>query len=154
ARVLVPARTPDGDVIVAIVETDSPGVARVRQETTNHHAEARMTFESVRVVADDVLGSAADGRAILTWIVERATAALCAIATGVCERALRLTASYTSEREQFERPIATFQAVGQRAADAYIDTEAIRLTCLQAVWRLDEELPATTQVAVAKFWAA
>ena len=47
-----------------------------------------------------------------------------------------MTAEYTKTREQFDRPIATFQAVGQRAADAYIDTEAIRLTAWQAIWRL------------------
>ena len=44
--------------------------------------------------------------------------------------------------------------VGQRAADAYIDTEAVRLTAWQAIWRLSEEIDATTEVAVAKFWAA
>ena len=65
-----------------------------------------------------------------------------------------MTAEYTKTREQFDRPIATFQAVGQRAADAYIDTEAIRLTAWQAIWRLSEGLPATAEVAVAKFWAA
>jgi alkylation response protein AidB-like acyl-CoA dehydrogenase len=65
-----------------------------------------------------------------------------------------MTAEYTKTREQFERPIATFQAVGQRAADAYIDTEAIRLTAWQAIWRLAEDLPAAAEVAVAKFWAA
>ena len=65
-----------------------------------------------------------------------------------------MTAEYTKTREQFDRPIATFQAVGQRAADAYIDTEAVRLTAWQAIWRLSEGLPATTEVAVAKFWAA
>jgi alkylation response protein AidB-like acyl-CoA dehydrogenase len=73
---------------------------------------------------------------------------------GVCEEALRMTAEYTKTREQFERPIATFQAVGQRAADAYIDTEAIRLTGWQAIWRLSDELPASAEVAVAKFWAS
>ena len=88
------------------------------------------------------------------WIVERTTAGLCAIAIGVCEEALRLTAEYTKTREQFDRPIATFQAVGQRAADAYIDTEAVRLTAWQASWRLAAGLPATEEVAVAKFWAA
>ena len=65
-----------------------------------------------------------------------------------------MTAEYTKTREQFDRPIATFQAVGQRAADAYIDTEGVRLTAWQAIWRLSEDLPATTEVAVAKFWAA
>ena len=66
----------------------------------------------------------------------------------------RMTAEYTKEREQFDRVIATFQAVGQRAADAYIDTEAIRLTAWQAVWRLADGLPAAEHAASAKFWAA
>ena len=87
-------------------------------------------------------------------MVERATAALCAIAVGVCDSAVRMTAEYTKTREQFDRVIATFQAVGQRAADAYIDTEGIRLTAWQAIWRLSEGLPATAEVAVAKFWAS
>jgi alkylation response protein AidB-like acyl-CoA dehydrogenase len=88
------------------------------------------------------------------WIFEHTTAALCATAAGVCETALRMTAEYTKTREQFDRPIATFQAVGQRAAEAYIDTEAVRLTAWQAAWRLDAGLPATAEVSVAKFWAA
>ncbi|MBM3671827.1 MAG: acyl-CoA dehydrogenase [Actinobacteria bacterium] len=152
-RVLVPASTGDG-VIVAIVDTKAKGVTVERQDTTNHHPEARITLKGVKVGADDVLGSTAQGNEILTWLVERATAALCAIAVGVCEEAVKMTAEYTKTREQFDRPIATFQAVGQRAADAYIDTEAIRLTGWQAIWRLSEELPAAAEVAVAKFWAS
>jgi alkylation response protein AidB-like acyl-CoA dehydrogenase len=47
-----------------------------------------------------------------------------------------------------------FQAVGHRAADAYIDLEGVRLTALQAAWRLAEDRPAAKEVAVAKHWAA
>ena len=72
----------------------------------------------------------------------------------MCTAALEMTAKYTSEREQFGKKIASFQAVGQRAADAYIDTEAVRLTTWQAAWRLSEDLSAAEEVAVAKFWAA
>ncbi|MSO78937.1 MAG: acyl-CoA dehydrogenase [Acidimicrobiia bacterium] len=153
-RVLVPATTDDGGVIIAIVDPDAKGVTRERQDTTSHHPEARLTLKGVKVADGDVLGSAAQGAEILDWLVQRATAALCAVAIGVCEEAVRMTAEYTKTREQFDRPIATFQAVGQRAADAYIDTEAIRLTGWQAVWRLSEELPAAAEVAVAKFWAS
>jgi 3-oxocholest-4-en-26-oyl-CoA dehydrogenase beta subunit len=153
-RVLVPAATPDGSVVIAIVDPSASGVTRERQDTTNHHPEARLTLQGVKVGASDVLGTPADGAAILSWTVERATAALCAIAIGICEEAVRMTAEYTKTREQFDRPIATFQAVGQRAADAYIDTEGVRLTAWQAIWRLAEDLPATVEVAVAKFWAA
>jgi alkylation response protein AidB-like acyl-CoA dehydrogenase len=154
SRVLVPAATSDGGVVLAIVDPGDAGITRERQDTTNFDPEARLTLRGVRVADADVLGSPADGAAALEWIVERATAAQCAVAIGVCEEAVRMTAEYTKTREQFERPIATFQAVGQRAADAYIDTEAIRLTAWQAIWRLSEGLPATAEVAVAKFWAA
>ncbi|MBM3659830.1 MAG: acyl-CoA dehydrogenase [Actinobacteria bacterium] len=152
--ILVPARADDGGIVLALVDAGAEGVVLDRQDTTNADPEARLTLTGVRVHDDDVLGTSADGAANLEWIVERATAAQCAVAIGVCEEALRMTAEYTKTREQFDRVIATFQAVGQRAADAYIDTEAIRLTTWQACWRLSEGLPATAEVAVAKFWAA
>ncbi len=154
-RVLVPARAGDnGTIVVLIVDPATGGVTRERQDTTTGIPEARLVFDGVRVDDGDVLGDPSAGAAIVEWIVERADTALASIATGVCEQALQMTAEYTKTREQFERPIATFQAVGQRAADAYIDTEAIRLTTLQAAWRLEEGLPAAAEVAIAKFWAA
>ena len=72
---------------------------------------------------------------------------------GACEAALALTAEYAKTRKQFDQPIAMFQAVGHRAADAYIDVEGIRLTTLQAAWRISAGLHAATQLAVAKHWA-
>jgi alkylation response protein AidB-like acyl-CoA dehydrogenase len=72
----------------------------------------------------------------------------------VCSRALEITARYVSEREQFGSKLGTFQAVSQRAADAFIDTEAIRLTAWEAAWRLSVDLPAAEHLATAKFWAA
>jgi alkylation response protein AidB-like acyl-CoA dehydrogenase len=154
-RILVPAAgDDDGGLVVLIVDPNSSGVTRERQDTTSGIPQARLELDGVRVEASDVLGDGESGVEIVDWIVERTTAAMRSIATGVCEQALQMTAEYTKTREQFDRPIATFQAVGQRAADAYIDTEAVRLTALQAAWRLEEGLPATAEVAVAKFWAA
>lgn len=154
-RMLVPAAAgDDGAILVLIVDPSASGVTRERQDTTSGIPQARLELDGVHVDASDVLGDPESGVAIVDWIVERATAAMCSIATGVCEQALHMTAEYTKTREQFDRPIATFQAVGQRAADAYIDTEAVRLTALQAAWRLEAGLPAAAEVAVAKFWAA
>jgi 3-oxocholest-4-en-26-oyl-CoA dehydrogenase beta subunit len=154
-RVLVPAAAgDDGAIVVLIVDPDASGVSRERQDTTSGIPQARLELDGVRVAASDVLGNAESGAAIVDWTVERATAAMCSVATGVCEQALKMTAEYTKTREQFDRPIATFQAVGQRAADAYIDTEAVRLTALQSAWRLEAGLPSAAEVAVAKFWAA
>src|SRR5690606_34119695 len=71
----------------------------------------------------------------------------------VTDRALRMTASYAAERKQFGVPIATFQAVGHRAANGFIDVECLRLNTYQAVSRLHSGLDATTEVQIAKIWA-
>jgi len=73
---------------------------------------------------------------------------------GVTERALAMTGLYGRERIQFERPIGSFQAFHERAANAYIQVEAIRLTTWEAIWKLDRDLPARDAVHVAKFTAA
>jgi alkylation response protein AidB-like acyl-CoA dehydrogenase len=136
---------------VFLVDPKGAGVELERLITTSGEPQFKVTLNDAE---GEPLGDPAQGAAITEWIVQRATAALCAIQLGVCEQALKMTAEYTSTREQFERPLAAFQAVAQRAADAYIDTEGVRLTAWQAVWRLGEGLPAADEIAVAKFWAA
>ena len=87
--------------------------------------------------------------------LERLALALsCATVAGACEGALRITAAYVSEREQFGAKIGTFQAVAQRMADAYIDTQGVRLTAISAAWRLSQGLPAEEELHIAKYWAA
>lgn len=151
---LVPARTGDGQVAVFIVEAAAPGVAITRLDTTSDTPEARLELMAVTVPAGGLLGGAAQGREIVDWLVLRATSGQCSMMAGICQAALKLTAEYAVTRKQFDRAIATFQAVGQRAADAYVDTEAVGLTARQAAWRLSAGLPSEEQVAIAKFWAA
>ena len=100
------------------------------------------------------LGEVGQGADIHAFVERRALVGLCSLQLGVCERAVEMTAEYSKERVQFDRPIATFQAVGQRLADAYIDVEGIRLTTLQAAWRLAAGLPCDAEIETAKFWAA
>jgi alkylation response protein AidB-like acyl-CoA dehydrogenase len=147
ARAIVPARA-DGDVALFLVDPHGAGVTMERQLATSREVQARMTLAGA---PGEIL---ARGRDAVDWLIERATTGLCAMQLGVAERALRMTAEYTIQREQFGKPIASFQAVHQRAADAYIDVEAIRLTTWQAAWRLGEGRPARDEVAVAKFWAS
>jgi hypothetical protein len=153
-RVLVPAATGEDSVGLFLLDPTGEGVQADDQQTTSGQPEQRLELAGAQVPAEDVLGDPDGGGPVLDWLLERATVAYCAVVVGVCEEALRLTAEYTRTREQFGRPIASFQAVGQRAADAYIDTEAVRLTAVHAAWRLSSGLPAAEEVAVAKFWAA
>jgi alkylation response protein AidB-like acyl-CoA dehydrogenase len=79
--------------------------------------------------------------------------ALAAIAVGAAEEGLRQTAEYTSTRKQFGREIGSFQGVSLRAADAYIDVEAMRSTMWQAAWQIDNGGAALKAAVVAKWWA-
>ena len=154
AAVVVPAQTPDGRVVVLLVDPKAAGVTLERQRPMDWEPQFRMTLADVKVGTDAVLGSVDQGAAVLDWIVDRVTVALCAQASGVGAEALRLTAEYASNRKQFDKPIAMFQAVGQRMADTFIDNQAVNLTMLQAASRLADELPSPKEVAIAKFWAA
>lgn len=148
---LVPAETPAG-VGVFLVEPGDPGVTVVAQTFSDRDAVARLDLDGVAVGPDRLVGEAdggADHRLRQLMLLGG-----CAEQLGITEGALRLTASYAKTREQFGRPIGTFQAVSQRLADGYIDVLGQRLTLWQAAWRLDEGLPADTEVAIAKLWAA
>ena len=155
-HILVPARFDDGSIGLFYVEPDGAGVTLAAQKTADGQPHGRLELAGAHVPASARLDADAelDGAAALRWLVERATAARCMMQLGVTERALEMTAEYTRDRVQFDRPIGSFQAVHQRAADAYINVEAVRLSALEAVWRLGEELPASEHVAVAKYWAA
>jgi alkylation response protein AidB-like acyl-CoA dehydrogenase len=153
-RILVPARTGQATVGLFLVDPRGRGVTLERQILTNGEPHARMNLGGAVVAAADVLGDPMGDGAMLRWLLDRATVAYCVLQVGVCDRALRMAAEYTTGREQFGRPIASFQAVHQRAADAYIDVEAIRLSTWEAAWRLAEGLPADDHVRIAKFWAA
>jgi len=156
---LVPATatTEDGEslgIVVCLVDPHAAGVTLTRQDGPAR-PEALVDLSGTEVPAASVLGGpAADGAAALEHMAQFATAALCVQEAGICAAAVKLIGEYTKAREQFEKPIATFQAVGQRAADAYVDAEAVRLTAWQAAWRLAAGLPPTAELAVAKFWAA
>ncbi len=153
SAMLVPARTENGDVGVFVVDPKADGVTIEIGRNNHHERVGLVTLEGVRVGADDVLGTPAEGEEIIGWIAERAQAALCAIQVGICEEALRQTAAYTTTRKQFGREIGAYQGVSLRAADGYIDIECMRSTLWLAGWRLEQGLDARKEVAAAKWWA-
>jgi len=152
---LVSAGLADGGVGMFLVPSDARGISIETVEVTTGRSQAGVSFDSV-VVSDDAMlgGGQTDGRTIVDWMVDRITVATCMQMAGAARAAIELAADYTKERIQFDRAIATFQAVSNRAGDTYMDTEAIRLTAYQAAWRLDQGLDASNQIHIAKWWAS
>ncbi|MBW8806029.1 MAG: acyl-CoA dehydrogenase [Catenulisporales bacterium] len=127
--------------------------------TTGLQPYAHLELDAVTVPGSALLARGAEA---LDWLRDLGDLALAAEASGVCTEAVAMTARYTSTRKQFGDPIASFQAVAQRAADAHINAQVLRLTMLRAAWLLDDETrggdPATrseisAEVAIAKFHA-
>ena len=135
---------------VFIVKSSETGVSIEPRETTTGYSQAALTMNNVGA---QQLGTVSC-EDFLAWLTLRIDSAICSIMAGACEASLDLASEYTKVRQQFDRAIATFQAVSQRAGDAYIDTEAVRLTSRQAAWRISAGLPAAEQVAIARWWAS
>lgn len=130
-----------------VVDAGAEGVSVDREDTTSGVPDAMVTFAGAS--AQRIGGSDA-----VEALLMRAQSAACVMIAASCQSALGLTAEYARTRQQFDKAIATFQAVSQRAGDAYIDTEAVRLTAWQAAWRLDRGMPCAAELLTAKFWAS
>ncbi|THC48333.1 acyl-CoA dehydrogenase family protein [Streptomyces sp. A1499] len=152
--VLVPAHTPDGRTVIAVVPRETEGLTLGEQISTSGERLAELRLEAVRLAPDDVIE--AEG----AWdrLRDLLATGTCALALGLGDGVLGMTSAYTSKREQFGHPIATFQAVAVQAADRYIDLRAMEATLWQAAWRIstaaDSALPTAGDVAVAKIWAS
>jgi 3-oxocholest-4-en-26-oyl-CoA dehydrogenase beta subunit len=146
---LVPAETGSGTAVF-LVAADDPGVTVTALQTTGRGSVGHLALDGTQVDAGRVVG---DG-AVAVWLDTLLALGRSAFQLGVLERGLQMTAEYARTREQFDRPIGSFQAVGQRLADGYIDVKGLRLTLTQAAWRVSEDIPAEIDVASAAFWAA
>src|ERR1700727_1228014 len=149
--VVVPATTDDGDVSLFLLPCDARGVEIRPVTTTNHEPHADLFLDGAVVSEHDRLGGS------ISSLYCRALVGLWAVQLGVADRALKIAAEYTTGREQFGRPIGSFQAVQQRLADAFIDVEAIRWTTWHAAWLIANGRPLTEALRaarIAKFWAA
>ncbi|MEU0207902.1 acyl-CoA dehydrogenase family protein [Streptomyces canus] len=152
--VVVPAHTAADRTVLALVPRGHDGVALGEQFSTSGERLGELRLESARIAARHVI----DVEGAWEWLRDLLTTGTCALALGLGERVLRMSSEYTSKREQFGFPVATFQAVAVQAADRYIDLRAMEVTLWQAAWRIASgarcTLPVAGDVAVAKIWAS
>jgi alkylation response protein AidB-like acyl-CoA dehydrogenase len=153
AALLVTAVTASGPALF-LVDPAGPGVRIEAQRSTSGEPQALVTLDGATLSGDALVGNIEDGAAIVTELVERGQIALAQRQVGVAAEALRRTADYSSNRMQFGKALGSFQGVQQRAADAFIDVEAMRSTALLAAWQHDRGEVQAADVATAKYWAA
>jgi pimeloyl-CoA dehydrogenase len=123
-----------GGLTLFIVDANAPGVSVQPFRTLDGRGAAHVSLDAVTVDASAVLGHVSDGHAPLAAAVDRASAALCAEATGALEALIELTAEHVKTREQFGGPLAKLQVLQHRIADMLIALEQCRsMACAAAV---------------------
>jgi len=142
--VVVAARRdePDGPLGLAVVAGDAPGVAtRAVDYTDATRKVAELRLDDVAVPAEAWLGGEADASEALEATLDAARVALCAEMAGLGQRVLDLSVAYAKAREQFGKPIGSFQAIQHKCADMLLRVENLRSAAWYAAWARDEGEP-------------
>ncbi|OBF24052.1 acyl-CoA dehydrogenase [Mycobacterium kubicae] len=137
------------DNAVVVVSPKAEGVRLVRTPTSNGSDEYTVTFGDVAVAESDVLASATARR-----VNRLALSMIGAYADGLVAGALRLTADYVANRQQFGKPLSTFQTVAAQLAEVYIASRTIDLAAKSVVWRLAEGRDADDDLDVLGYWVS
>jgi alkylation response protein AidB-like acyl-CoA dehydrogenase len=139
-----------------MVDTDQPGFkAQPIEHKMGLHASdtASIALEDVEVSDEDVLGEVGEGFRIAMSNLDSGRYSVACGAVGICQGCVEESVSYAREREQFGRPIASFQLVQAMIADMVVKTDASRMLAWRAGFLKDKGRPNTLETSVAKLHA-
>ncbi|WP_339130365.1 acyl-CoA dehydrogenase family protein [Streptomyces sp. f51] len=129
-------------------------LVRAAEAAAREPVELTAPWSAGRLVLEGTPAEPLGGAGAYDDVLATARTAFAGLQAGVCAGSLARAVEHTNTREQFGQPLAVRQGVQLRAADAYMDTEAIRVTAYEAAWRRDEGLPWATHALTAAWWAA
>jgi butyryl-CoA dehydrogenase len=139
-----------------LVETDQPGY----QPQAVHHKlglrgsdTAEISLDDVEASDDAMLGEIGDGFKVAMSSLDSGRYSVAAGCVGICQGCLDASIRYSKERQQFGRPIASFQLVQEMIADMALETDAARMLVWRAGYLKDTGKPNTTETSVAKLFA-
>ena len=155
---VVAARTSAGEsdgVTLLRVDTGAPGVTTARMRSMDQTQRlARVAFDGVEVPAESVIGERDRGFAALRHGLDASLVCVSAELCGVAQRSLEMSVEYAKTRQQFGRPIGSFQAVSHKCADMLVLTESAKSLTYFAAWAIDNNASeARMAAAMAKAYA-
>jgi alkylation response protein AidB-like acyl-CoA dehydrogenase len=153
-HLLVTARTGGGQrdrdgISLFLVEANLPGIVRRDYPTVDGFRASEIYFENCAIPGDALLGAEGGALPLVEKVVDEATAAVCAEATGVMRRLHAGTMDYARQRKQFGRPISDFQVLQHRMVDMFMEVEQAVSMTLMATLKLDFD-PAERAAAVSQ----
>ena len=139
-----------------LVPTDTPGFStqEIHGKMGLHGSDtASIALDDVEVPGDALMGEVGDGFKIAMSALDSGRYSVAAGCVGVCQGSLDHSVAYAKERQQFGRPIASFQLVQAMIADMRVQTDAARLLVYRAGCLKDAGKPSTTETSIAKLYA-
>ncbi len=139
-----------------LVDTDQPGFqpqaihGKMGLRTSN---TASISLDDVEVPDGALLGEIGDGFKVAMSTLDSGRFSVAAGCVGICQGCVEESVNYAKEREQFGRPIASFQLVQAMLADMKVQTDAARMLVWRAGWLKDTDQPNTTETSIAKLYA-
>jgi alkylation response protein AidB-like acyl-CoA dehydrogenase len=139
-----------------LVPTDSEGFgsSEVHGKLGLRGADtAELSLDGVEVPDSALLGEVGDGFKVAMSALDSGRFSVASGCVGICQGCIDASVAYAKEREQFGRPIASFQLVQELIADMVVETDAARALVWRAAWLKDMGRPNTTETSVAKYYA-
>ncbi|MFN9579037.1 MAG: acyl-CoA dehydrogenase family protein [Novosphingobium sp.] len=139
-HLLVTARTGGGrrdraGVELFLIEANRPGVTRRDYPTVDGFMASEVYFENVAIPGEALLTGGID---LIERVVDEATVAVCAEASGIARTMVNQTVEYTKQRKQFGQPIGKFQVLQHRMSDMFVEAEQVSSMALMGTLKLDE----------------
>ena len=139
-----------------LVDTDQDGFqpSEIHGKMGLHASDtAAIGLDDVFVADEDVLGEVGEGFKIAMTALDSGRFSVASGCVGICEGCVQESARYATEREQFGRPIASFQLVQAMIAEMRVKADAARMLTWRAGWLKDTGQPNTKETSIAKFYA-
>jgi alkylation response protein AidB-like acyl-CoA dehydrogenase len=143
-------RAQEKGLTLFIVCAKKPGIEVETIPTITGETLCQVKFENVKLCAGDVLGQAGDAENIVRRFLDKAALLKCAEVSGACQAVLEMTNAYAGERQQFGKPIGTFQVVQHRLVDMLMQVEGLQYLVCQAAWMMSSGADCSEQIAMAK----
>ena len=133
-----------------LVDTANPGISQTALSTLAKDQQSRVSFDQVRVPRTNLVGELDRGWPIAEWMLDRATALLCTQMVGATRKDAEMAIEYAKGRVAFGRPIGTFQSIQHLCADMILWVDGGQLLTYEALWKIDQGMPAGVEVSQAK----
>ncbi|MFQ6029115.1 MAG: acyl-CoA dehydrogenase family protein [Dehalococcoidia bacterium] len=133
-----------------LVDTHSQGIDDTALTTLAKDKQSRVSFQDVRVPQENLVGELHQGWPVIQAMLDRATALLCAQIVGAARKDAEMGIEYAKNRVAFGRPIGAFQSVAHLCADMILWVDGAQLLTYEALWKMDQGLPAGVEVSQAK----